>query len=51
MLELRELARQQLGDAFDLRAFNDQILIRGAVPLPVLEANIKTWIAQTDISH
>ncbi len=51
VLELRELARQQLGDAFDLRAFNDQILIRGAVPLPVLEANIKTWIAQTDISH
>ena len=51
VLELRELARQQLGDAFDLRAFNDQILIRGAVPLPVLEANIKTWIAQTEISY
>ncbi|TQV72640.1 DUF885 domain-containing protein [Exilibacterium tricleocarpae] len=44
ILELRARARQRLGERFDLRAFNDQLLIRGAVPLPVLEANIEQWI-------
>lgn len=46
IFELRDMAQKALGDKFDLRAFNDQILIKGAVPLPVLETNIKHWIAQ-----
>ena len=42
--ELRARAEQALGDRFDIRAFHDQVLGTGAVPLSVLEANIKTWI-------
>jgi uncharacterized protein (DUF885 family) len=42
--ELRAHAEQTLGDRFDIRAFHDQVLGKGAVPLSVLEANIKAWI-------
>lgn len=44
IFELRAMAKESLGEQFDLREFNDQLLIKGAVPLPVLEANIKAWI-------
>lgn len=44
IFELRAMAKEALGNKFDLREFNDQLLIKGAVPLPVLEANIKAWI-------
>ncbi len=43
--ELRTLAEQQLGAKFDIRAFHDQVLMEGALPLAVLEARIKVWIA------
>ncbi|MBN2019563.1 MAG: DUF885 domain-containing protein [Sedimentisphaerales bacterium] len=42
--ELRNLAEKQLGDKFDVRQFHDCILRQGAVPLNVLESNVKTWI-------
>jgi uncharacterized protein (DUF885 family) len=42
---LRTSAQSELGQAFDLRAFNDAILAGGARPLPVLEADIADWIA------
>ena len=42
--ELRTLAEQQLGAKFDLRAFHDQILMEGALPLAVLETRVKAWI-------
>jgi uncharacterized protein (DUF885 family) len=45
IIELRERARQQLGAAFDLRAFHDAILADGPLPLDVLEANMDRWIA------
>ncbi len=45
ILELREKARNQLGDKFDLRTFNDQVLIHGAISLPVLVEKIDTWLA------
>ncbi len=45
MQELRALAESELSDAFDIRAFHDQVLSIGDSPLPVLEAAIKTWIA------
>ncbi len=48
-LKIRELRKQcetQLGERFDLRAFHDMILGSGAVPLDVLEANTKAWLAQ-----
>jgi len=35
-----------LGDKFDLRAFHDQVIDAGALPLDVLEQRIDAWIAQ-----
>ncbi|MGI9101429.1 MAG: DUF885 domain-containing protein [Terriglobales bacterium] len=46
ILELRELAKKELGNKFDLRAFHDEILGGGALPLDVLEARVKQWIGQ-----
>ncbi|HVR11377.1 MAG TPA: DUF885 family protein [Thermoanaerobaculia bacterium] len=46
MVELRERARQQLGTRFDIRAFHDEVLGAGALPLDVLEARIDRWIAR-----
>ena len=43
--ELRHTAEHQLGDRFDIRAFHDTVLGEGAVPLDVLEAQIRAWIA------
>ncbi len=45
MLELRERAETELGEKFDVRAFHDEILGAGALPLDVLEARIDAWIA------
>ena len=42
--ELRQRAEQKLGPRFDLRAFHDQLLANGALPLSVLEAEIDRWI-------
>ena len=45
ILELRERAKTQLGGKFDIRAFHDEILNGGALPLDVLEARTDAWIA------
>jgi uncharacterized protein (DUF885 family) len=45
ILELRERAKKALGDKFDLRAFHDQVLGAGALPLDVLSDRIDAWIA------
>lgn len=44
ILELRERARKALGSRFDIRAFHDEILSAGALPLDVLEARVDAWI-------
>ena len=46
ILELREHAKQQLGAAFDLRQYHDLVLKNGAVPLNILEENVRAWIAK-----
>ena len=43
--ELREYAKAQLGDKFDIRGFHDTVLGNGALPLNVLEERVKEWIA------
>ena len=42
---LRRKAETALGAKFDVRAFHEQVLGSGALPLPVLEAKIDRWIA------
>jgi uncharacterized protein (DUF885 family) len=44
--ELRAYAQKELGESFDIRAFHDQVLGHGAVPLELLERNIKEWVAK-----
>ena len=42
---LRAEAEKALGSRFDVRAFHDQILGSGALPLSVLETETRAWIA------
>ena len=44
--ELRERARKELGGKFDIRAFHDEMLDGGTLPLDMLEARTDRWIAQ-----
>ncbi len=44
ILELRARAKAALGEAFDIRDFNDAVLGSGPVPLPILEDNVEAWI-------
>jgi len=45
ILELRALAKKDLGGQFDLREFHDLILKNGAVPMDILEDNVRAWLA------
>jgi uncharacterized protein (DUF885 family) len=47
ILELRERAQKALGPKFDIRAFHDEVLGAGALPMKVLEERIEAWIART----
>jgi len=47
ILELRDRAQKALGPKFDIRAFHDQVLDAGALPLDVLEQRIDAWIAKS----
>lgn len=46
ILELRAEAEKALGVRFSLPAFHDAILLPGAVPLDVLEEEVRRWIAE-----
>jgi uncharacterized protein (DUF885 family) len=47
---LRRKAETELGSRFDIRAFHEQVLNTGALPLTVLEQKIDRWIAATKAS-
>ena len=44
ILSLREHAKQQLGDQFDLKEFHNVVLKSGAVPLNILEDIVEEYI-------
>jgi uncharacterized protein (DUF885 family) len=46
ILELREMAREQLGDKFDIKEFHDVILNTGSVPLHLLEEEVMRYIEE-----
>jgi uncharacterized protein (DUF885 family) len=45
ILKLRQQAQTELGDKYDIRAFHDEILNGGALPLDVLDSRVTAWIA------
>jgi len=45
ILKLRQRAQTELGAKYDIRAFHDEILNGGALPLDVLETRVTAWIA------
>ena len=46
ILRLRQLAQKELADRYDIRAFHDEILNGGALPLDVLDQRVTAWIAE-----
>ena len=51
ILDLRSRAKQQLGTRFDIKAFHDEILSGGSLPLDMLEARVDNWIGSQLPSH
>lgn len=51
ILALRAQAQKELGAKYDLRAFNDEIVDSGALPLDVLETHVTAWIASQKAAH
>jgi uncharacterized protein (DUF885 family) len=46
ILKLREAAKNELGTRYDIRAFHDEVLNGGALPLDVLDASVTAWVAK-----
>ncbi|MBT9156575.1 MAG: hypothetical protein DDT37_01562 [Firmicutes bacterium] len=44
IVRMREKAKQQLGDAFDIREFHNVLLSNGSVPLTILESLVDEWV-------
>ena len=45
-LELRDYAKKELGPKFDIRAFHDEVLGAGSLPMEVLDARVRVWVAK-----
>ena len=46
ILDLREGAKDELGDAFDIRDFHDAILATGPVPLDIMEEQVGAYVTR-----
>jgi len=46
ILKLRQYAKDEMGDEFDIRSFHDELLDGGALPLDVLDKRIHEWVAK-----
>ncbi|SOO35734.1 DUF885 domain-containing protein [Xanthomonas citri] len=46
IVKLRAEAEKELGDRFDIKAFHDVVLRQGSVTLPVLEQQVRAFIAE-----
>jgi len=46
MLDLRKKAEQALGDDFDVKAFHDELLGAGAIPMEILETRMNRWLTE-----
>jgi len=46
ILKLRQYAKDELGEKFDLRAFHDEVLGAGALPMDVLSDRIHAWVKE-----
>jgi len=45
ILQLRERAKTELGPKFNIKAFHDEVLDSGALPMDILEQRVNDWIA------
>jgi uncharacterized protein (DUF885 family) len=45
--QLRDQAKTELGAKYDLRAFDDAVVLGGNVPMDVLKTNVDEYIART----
>lgn len=43
--EMRTKAKNELGNAFDVREFHDEVLRHGSVPMDVLDKTLSAWVA------
>ena len=44
ILDQREMAKEKLGDKFDIREYHDVVIASGPVPLNILEERVGAWI-------
>lgn len=49
IMQLRQEAMDELGEKFDFRGFHDEVLKNGPLPLNLLEANVKAWVAKQKV--
>lgn len=50
LIQLRDQARQALGERFDLRAFHTQLLADGSLPLDILTDKVQRWLASQGVA-
>lgn len=51
ILELRDFAKKQLGQKFDIKEFHKQVLQNGMVSLEILDTVIKDWVKKAKLGE